>query len=554
MQGLKRAMRARAFACAAATFATGLAVPALAADAEPWPPSTAPGAGDSGDGNGAGSATAKASAPAPAAPAEPAAPVVEVAPVPHEVAPPAPAADGSPAPPPEVEKQTAAFDVVKSSSAPDAGVAFVSSGPARPSGVELGSRDGQFFLRTRGNGIVLLPAARLEIDGFDLMTPDQYTSGQLLLINRVRFDLAGWLGSKVYFNLSADFAYDVSLRRADNYFAVAPWGDRVILQVGQFDAPFTLENRTPDRYLDFFDRGVAVRAFAIPENKDQGIMIHGANPARNFYYSAAAMNGEGPAVTGFSGHVDLMARAWVAPFSFRARGALADVTVGASAWTGNRSGDLGLQNQSTESSYVFLTPTLWWMSGRMDRLSLRQQGRLEAGAVEINAPLTHRLGARFEWIAKRQPLAAFDDSATRPTSVGGLTLSGWAGYAEIWGWVIGSDRLLGSVAAPGLQLPLRYSDLRDVHERGGLVLSARIDRIDETLTSSAATMTSGVGVGSGGETKLTAFTLGGSYWYTRRARLMVNYTLNRFEGETPWLNGLGGTKEQEVVGRLALAL
>jgi hypothetical protein len=479
--------------------------------------------------------------------------------LPHEAPPPATAAEVSPASPAE---RPAKIDVARPTSSPDAGasgpdagVAFVSSGAPRRSALELGSRDGQFFLRTPGNGVVLLPAARLEIDGFNLMTPDPFTSGQLLLIDRARFDVAGWLGSRVYFNLSADFAYAVSLRHADNFFAVAPWGDRVILQVGQFDAPFTLENRTPDRYLDFFDRGVAVRAFAIPENKDQGIMIHGTNPTRSFYYSAAALNGEGPAVTGFSGHVDVMARAWVAPFSFRASPVLRDVTLGASAWTGDRSGDFAFGGQSTESGYVFLSPTLWWMSGRMDaQPSLRQQGRIEAGALELNAPITHRIGVRFEGIAKRQPLEAFDVSTTRPTPVGGLTLSGWAGYAEVWGWVIGSDRLLGNVAAPGLQLPVRISDLRDVHERGGLVLSARIDRIDETLTSSAAAMTAGVGVGSGGETKLTAFTAGGSYWYTRRARLMVNYTLNRFDGETPWLNGLGGKKEQEIVGRLALAL
>src|SRR5262249_55590243 len=148
------------------------------------------------------------------------------------------------------------------------------------------------------------PAARLEINGSSYMTPDPYTTGQVLSIDRLRFDLAGWLGSKVYFDLSADVAYAFSLRHTDNFVSVAPWGDRAILQVGQFDAPFTLENRTPDRYLDFLDRGSAVRAFAIPANKDQGIMIHGTNPARNFYYSAAVLNGEGPSVTGASGQVD----------------------------------------------------------------------------------------------------------------------------------------------------------------------------------------------------------------------------------------------------------
>ena len=86
------------------------------------------------------------------------------------------------------------------------------------------------------------------------------------------------------------------------------------------------------------------------------------------------------------------------------------------------------------------------------------------------------------------------------------------------------------------------------------MLSARIDHIEETLTANADATAAGVGIGSVGQTRLTAVTLGGSYWYTRRARFTVNYVFNRFDGVTPWLNGLGGKKEQEVLGRLALAL
>jgi hypothetical protein len=429
----------------------------------------------------------------------------------------------------------------------------VTGGVPTRNAYEVGSRDGQFFLRTRGNELVLLPSARLEVDGYDYATPDPFTSGQVLSVDRIRFDVAGWVGAKVFFDLSADFAGGVSLRHTDNYVAVAPWGDRAIMQVGQFDAPFTLENRTPDRYLDSFARGSAVRAFAISENKDQGIMVHGTNPARNFYYSAALLNGEGPNVNGFSGQVDVMARAWVAPFSFRGPKRFGRVTVGGSAWTGSRS-DVPFDGQSTEGGYVFLTPALWWMSGSMEPLGMRQQGRLVAGAFEVNAPITHRIGARFELIGKQQSLAAFDISRSTPTIVGNMTLSGWAGYAEIWGWVLGSDRLLGSVAAPGLQLPLRYSDLEDGRPRNGLMLSARVDRIDETMTPDGQAMINGVGIGSAGTTRLTAYSVSGSYWFTRRARLMVSYVYNSFDGVTPWLNGLGGTQEQEVLGRLALAL
>ena len=50
------------------------------------------------------------------------------------------------------------------------------------------------------------------------------------------------------------------------------------LQVGQFDAPFTLENRTSDKYFDFMERSVAVRAFGVPANKDDGAMLWGWLP------------------------------------------------------------------------------------------------------------------------------------------------------------------------------------------------------------------------------------------------------------------------------------
>jgi hypothetical protein len=534
-----------ALACAAATYATIATVPALAADPEPWPPSSPPGAVDP-DGSGAAPA-----APTPPPAVEPA-PPAPVSPLPHAVVLPEPEEKAAPAPPEHAVEERISLEAAPpaTSSGPDASVTAVSPGAPRRNALEYGSRDGQFFLRTPGDGIVLLPTARLEINGASYMTPDPYTTGQVLSIDRLRFDLAGWLGSKVYFDLSADVAYAFSLRHTDNFVSIAPWGDRAILQVGQFDAPFTLENRTPDRYLDFFDRGSAVRAFAIPGNKDQGIMIHGTNPARNFYYSAAVLNGEGPTVTGASGQVDAMARGWIAPFSFRGPALLHEVTIGGSAWTGARSGQ-AFEPQTTQGGYIFFTPSLWWMSTRMDSPALRQQGRLEAGAVEINAPIGHKLGVRFEGIAKQQPLAVFDTVHTMPSPfVGAATLSGWAGYAEVWGWILGSDRLLGPVAAPGLQLPLRHSDLRDVDARGGLMLSARVDHIAETLTDNVR----GVGVGSGGQTRLTAYTVGGSYWFTRRARLMVNYTLNQFDGHTPWLNGLGGKKEQDLLGRLALAL
>ena len=511
---------------------------------EPWPPSTPPGADTT-------SAEVKPRAPAPPPP-----PVVVVEPPPVAVVPP-PAVVAPPpvavAPPP-VAVEPRAPAPTRASEGSDATVLRAAPLETSREAFTYGTLDGQLFLRTRRDELVLLPSAELALDALSRPTGNRGTYDAASL-SRARLDVRGWVFSKAYFNLAADFASGPSLRHVDNFVAVAPWGDRVIFQAGQFDAPFTLENRTSDRYLDLVDRGAAVRAFAIPENKDQGVMVHGTNPARNFYYSAGVFNGEGPSVKGVDSRLDVMARGWVAPFSFRDPDALHDITLGGSVWTGDRSAGPVFAGQTTQAGYSVLDPSVWWTTGPMSPLVVREQGRLSAVAVELNAPFAHRFGARFEWIGKRQPFSAFDvTNAARPQLVAGLNLAGWATYAELWGWVLGDDRILGAPAAPGLELPARYRDLRDAAPRGGLMLAARLDYVDETMTPGPAAKMNGLGVSSGGATKLTALTFGATYWYTRRARLNVNYVLNRFEGTTPYLNGIESKSEQEIIIRTALAL
>jgi hypothetical protein len=505
-----------------------LAYAAPAVGAEPWPPSTPP-------------RLESSPSVAPAPPSSVAAGSQSIAP-----------------PPPQAEAELARVEPV---TVPTEAVEIVTAAPPstlEDEGALIGSRDGQVFVRTRHDGLVFLPVARLELDGRTIATDEQNASQSTLSLGRARLDLAGWVGPAVYFDFAADFAHGPSWRHADELVAVSPWGERAIVQLGQFDAPFSLENRTPDRYLDFGDRGAAVR-FAIPDNKDQGLMVHGTNPARNFYYSAALLNGEGPRVEGVDGRFDFMARGWVAPFSFRDPEVLRDVRIGGSAWTGERS--FGAKSssfaaQTTAAGYTVLDPTMWSQTGAARPLELRQEGRIEAFGLELDAPFAHRFGARFEWIWKRQPLAAVDvTNAAHPARIGGLTLSGFGTYLELWGWVLGDDRILGAPAAPGLGLPVRWRELSaEGRPHGGLMVAARLDRVDQDVTGDASLGSAGLGVASLGTTKLTALTLGATYWYSRRARLVLDYVFNHLEGTAPYAAGLDAKNEHEILLRTALAL
>ena len=182
-------------------------------------------------------------------------------------------------------------------------------------------------------------------------------------------------------------------------------GQFAIFQIGQFDAPFTLENRTSDKYFDFMERSVTVRAFGIPSNKEQGLMVHGTNSDRNYYYSLALLDGDGQNFRNVDDKFDIMGRAWVAPLSFGAPAALREVTLGGSFWTGDRAGGLALANQSTQAGFTILNAGVGFTDPmNKEPIELHQQGRLNAYALELNAPIAHKFGARVELVRKDQPL------------------------------------------------------------------------------------------------------------------------------------------------------
>src|SRR5262249_32168485 len=153
-----------------------------------------------------------------------------------------------------------------------------------------GFGDGTPFLRAPDNSFVLFPGGRLQTDAYAFHSANK-TPNTTLLLRSARLELGGWIGSRVYFFLTGEFSQGppasaapvapANLITNDDWIAVAPWGSLAVLQVGQFDAPFTLENRTSSKYIDFMERSVTVRAFGISDNKEMGAMVHGFNADRN---------------------------------------------------------------------------------------------------------------------------------------------------------------------------------------------------------------------------------------------------------------------------------
>jgi hypothetical protein len=129
----------------------------------------------------------------------------------------------------------------------------------------------------------------------------------------------------------------------------------------------------------------------------------------------------------------------------------------------------------------------------------------------------------------------------------GGNLKGWAMYGEVWGWLLGDDRMIG---APGLQLPNRFSKFGTKPPAHGVMVAARLDLLREGVEADS----DGYAHPLLGNTGLTALTLGVNYWYSKRFRATLNYVYNHFSGDTAAVQKLVSKREQELLFRLAVAL
>ncbi len=425
------------------------------------------------------------------------------------------------------------------------------------------------YLRSSDNSFTLLPHGRLQVDGYLFKRDTADMPNDTVLLRRVRLELFGWIGSWVGFSLAGDFALGAPraadpvpqswIATTDNFVFLAPWENLAVFQLGQFDAPFTLENRTSDKYFDFMERSITVRAFGAPSNKEVGSMLHGMLPDKVAYYSLGLFNGDGQNFANSDSDFDFLGRAWVAPLALAHLPDWEEVTLGGSFWVGERGRNgLPFPAQATQGGLRFLEnrfimpPAMAGAAGT--KMELHQRGDLAAYAFELDLPILHRAGVRFEYVHRNQDVAEVDGAAAaggKLMELGHGTLNGFSLYGEAWFWILGDDRLIGR---PGLQLPPRLR-IRDAEApRHGLMVAARIERLQETLTSDMPALDDP----AVGKTEVTSFELGVNYWFSRRFRATFNYVLNRFGGNAKAVDDVkkvvGGGTEHELLTRLGIAL
>ena len=109
-------------------------------------------------------------------------------------------------------------------------------------------------------------------------------------VRRAYLGAKGTFAKYYDFEVTADFA-QTTAPQLDVAYMNVKWWKEAQFQFGQFKMPFSLEERTSSRFLDFQERSFVNNTSLVP-GKERGIMVHGT-PFTGVNYALAFSNGQG---------------------------------------------------------------------------------------------------------------------------------------------------------------------------------------------------------------------------------------------------------------------
>jgi hypothetical protein len=457
-----------------------------------------------------------------------------------------------------------------------------------------GYANGSFFIRDPHDWFVIFPRGRLQVDWYNFPGRGDLPAGVdpngakdprpkgTLFVRRARAEMQGTFLGHFDFHIAGEFAtlpptggYAGSL--ADAYIIV-DYFSFLKLQAGQFDVPFTMENRTSDRSFDFMERSVAVRAFGVPQNKDAGAFLFGWLPKKAAYYSIGMIDGFAQSVKAQDNFGALVGRAFVAPlapFAGKTRW-MEDIWVGGSWWYKHNSnpGAQAAPSQGAAQNDLAAMTTqggLTFFSSNYNRTSLsidpngnaiREHlvpwGDQVKWALEANVPLFRKWNLRFEYVHQStdlgvyydlvnppgtanangqikwngQPLARGSSGASAPAH-NGANLEGSSYYVQASYWILGD---VNFIETPGLETAPKIKQYSVPNEpKWGLMVTAKFEHTDFNVTGLPLVENPGMKPGRDpgmGNYQLYTFEAGINAWGTKHVRLTANYLFNYLDGNT----------------------
>jgi len=418
-----------------------------------------------------------------------------------------------------------------------------------------GWHGGLFYLRDEHDNFRLYFQGRSQIDVYSYFgpgVPDTKLKATLFL-RRVRPELSGEVLGHWQWMFAGDFvgaaapvdnpngapgdAQTVGIRAQATDVFLNYRADRMLnLQVGQYDAPFMMENRTSDKYTPFMERAFAARSFGIPSNKELGAMLWGETADRLLFYSVGVFNGEGQNRPNFDGQAEVMGRVFTHPIG---SGPVKDFQIGGSfRYTGKNSYYVyyNVPNMTTQGNFTF------WKS-TYGTTRILPSGIQEAFAGELRLPIDwFDITGELVYV-KNNTREALDGQEARFTERKG-DLHGIAYYAQLGFWPLGNRDINGQ---PGYENPAHVDFKKKNPDTPAQSLQLLIKWEQLMATYSSASRTNSANPNTDGDIKMNALSLGANYWATKHVRLTLNYVFNMFPDSTPGTGPYQGSPAQRAI-------
>jgi hypothetical protein len=310
-------------------------------------------------------------------------------------------------------------------------------------------------------------------------------------------------------------------------------GSSINIQVGQFDAPFMMDNRTSDKYTAFMERALPVRAIGIPSNKEIGAMFWGETQNRLFFYSFGPFNGDGQNRPNVDARFDVMGRFFVHPLAasdMSKDNPLKDMQIGGSFRYGSRDKkwvNYDYSAMTTQGNFAFWSPTYGGTNGTThiipsgDQIGLAGELRIPFDRFDLTAELLYIHNDTREAIEGYQ--------ATNSERFGDL--KGVSYYAQLGYWIMGKRDING---LPGYENPARLNWAKPdpVDPDTAVQLLAKVEQVALSYDSASR---GGLADAKNidGNIKINTLSFGINYWATKHVRLTLDYVYNQFPDSGP---------------------
>lgn len=281
--------------------------------------------------------------------------------------------------------------------------------------------------------------------------------------------------------------------------------DYATIQFGQYKQPFSQEETTSSRFIDFAERSLLNLALVVPQ-RDVGVTLYGGIADNLVQWTVGAFNASGVGkpknIADINDEKDVVGRVFINPFK-KTDGVLKGLRVGLDFTVGDVDGPVAL-GAITSGDYSGAT-------------------LVPATAAELDGLRTRYL-ANFSWLYGPVSLRAEyglmnQELQESYAPAGDFDITAW--YVAATWLITGEDKALENRVKPHANLnPLEGN-------WGALELVARICQIDAEDVQDAGL------IGAAANTEAREITVGLNWWWTHNMVLRINWEHITFDEDLP---------------------